>query len=859
VTEQNPYVGPRPFRLEDEKRFFGRSAEIDRLLSLVYAHRLVLLISRSGVGKTSLLNAGLQPQLRGQREFEVLPPTRVGGLDVAGVDPRRGANLYVANAVSTWLTPDEETSTEPTLGSVLRSRPRRIDEEGDALPRVAIFDQFEEIFTAYPALWHQRDDFFAQLRAALREDSRLRVVLALREDFLADLTPLMSGLDDFNPSTMRIEPLGREAAARAITQPLETTDRSFDPEAAHRLVEDLTRIRVERGGESVAAPGQHVEPVQLQVVCRALWERLPPDVSRITTDHLEEFGDVDDALMRFYEQSLASAIKADGVGEKRLREWFETQLITASGTRGTVNRGIEETGQVPNAVVDALEDAHIVSGATRHGSRWYELTHDRFVEPIRRSNREYRANRRNRLTLIVGLLSLVALAALAALAVAAFAVRDGPVPVPMPALEVLPADSLAEPGNFGEVFIGETATQEAVISNIGDAVAPISIGITGADEFKITENDCGQELQPGSQCRFTVQFEPTALAGFSARLSINQGQEPPAVRADIGLVGVGIGPSVSVSRDSIAFGEVILPGFLDAEVEVRNNGRIPLVITDVGVGTEEFLVESACIGLLDPGQMCTIVVRFEPSSIGSFTDSLVVDYERLESSFVSLSASATSAQVEVGPGSIDFGTVRLGEEAPSQFTIRNSGTAAIVLGELDLVAGERAGFAISQCPVARLLPNESCVVDVVFSPESEGSSEARVMLALQDDIGRQVETRDVALVGRGGVPRLDVSPTFLGWAECFSECGVERFSQDVTLINQGTAAPGIFDARIVGSDADAFILSVEDGCLSLPPDQGCLIEVTYIGTFGAEEVAQLVVSFGTDQASVELSGVDVIG
>ena len=53
--------------------------------------------------------------------------------------------------------------------------------------------------------------------------------------------------------------------------------------------------------------GDYVEPVQLQVACQSLWQNLPGDVTVITADHLQAFGDVEEALKRFYETALEMA------------------------------------------------------------------------------------------------------------------------------------------------------------------------------------------------------------------------------------------------------------------------------------------------------------------------------------------------------------------------------------------------------------------------------------------------------------------------------------------------------------------------------------------------------------------------
>ena len=93
---------------------------------------------------------------------------------------------------------------------------------------------------------------------------------------------------------------------------------------------------------------------------------------------------VDQALADFYERVLAEvlALHRGAVTEQELRAWFSSELITEAGTRGLVYQGQERTGSLPNAVVRDLEARFLVRAVARAGGVWYELVHDRFVQPI---------------------------------------------------------------------------------------------------------------------------------------------------------------------------------------------------------------------------------------------------------------------------------------------------------------------------------------------------------------------------------------------------------------------------------------------------------------------------------------------
>jgi hypothetical protein len=387
--DDNPYVGPRPFEDTDRRSFFGRESEIREMLSLVVAERVVLLYAASGAGKTSLLQAGLIPLLQ-EEGFEVFPVARVRAA-IPEEELASARNVYSLGALIAW---DGEPAdrAQPSLADFLARRPHPRDASGFADPRALIFDQFEELFTAHPSYWRQRQDFFVQLAEALDADPLLRVVLAIREDYVASLDPFAELLPGDLRTRFRLGRLGPEQALGAVVKPLEGTRRNYAEGVAEKLVSDLLTFRVDTGsGSPVEVEGEFVEPVQLQVSCQSLWAELPPEVDEITEEHLRTFGDVDEVLRRFYDDAVFAAAAAARVRERRLRGWIEEAFITSVGTRNTIYRSSETTATIPNAAIDELENRHLIRAEFRAGARWYELTHDRFIEPIQTSNARFRA------------------------------------------------------------------------------------------------------------------------------------------------------------------------------------------------------------------------------------------------------------------------------------------------------------------------------------------------------------------------------------------------------------------------------------------------------------------------------------
>ena len=396
----NPYIGPRTFRREEGHKFFGRDSEARDLTALIISNRLVLFYAPSGAGKSSLLNTRIGPMLT-QEGFEVLPTTRVSGY----TDRQAQAdNIYVYNLL---LSLNQTETEAPELASLSLADflDNLVQPMGDGYqyaphytypaatefkPRVLIIDQFEEIVTTNAAQWQQRADFFSQISEALKLDDQLWIVLAMREDFVAQFDPYLH----LTPNRLRhryyMERLTPAAAFQAITQPV-AQRRPFAEDAAQRLVENLRRVPEDNGEFRLE---QFVEPVQLQAVCYQMWQKIAQAPgTTITVADVERFADVETALSNFYEETIKNTVAETGVSETELRLWFDNELITDAGTRNLVFRGEDKTGSLATDVADVVRSQFILGQVVRSAGTWYELVHDRFMPAIGVANRAWREER----------------------------------------------------------------------------------------------------------------------------------------------------------------------------------------------------------------------------------------------------------------------------------------------------------------------------------------------------------------------------------------------------------------------------------------------------------------------------------
>ena len=384
-TDRQPYVGLRPFRREDGQKFFGRVSESAELWALWQAAPVTVVTGPSGVGKTSLLQAGLLPRLRSM-QADVLPIGRVSRVSAFPMAALPEHNPYTLALLSAW-SPGEPTTrlSRLTVHDFLRERGGRSDSRGDRLRTFAAIDQAEKLFWDIDRRDPYRQAFIEELADALGGQPHLRLLLSIRQDSLDDLSRYQQDLG--NPVTYAVRPLAAAAAVEAMQRPIEQTGYSLIPGVAEELVGNL-RVPGSPNAESRSgAPADHdVEPALLQAVCAGFWAALPARVHRIGFHELHQYGDVSQLLTRFCARAAGSVADQQGRSAAELRSWLQRTFTTESGTRNTAYEGQAETAGMPNAVVRALEDWHVLKAIRRSGRRRYELQHDCLVGPVRRAN-----------------------------------------------------------------------------------------------------------------------------------------------------------------------------------------------------------------------------------------------------------------------------------------------------------------------------------------------------------------------------------------------------------------------------------------------------------------------------------------
>jgi CHASE2 domain-containing sensor protein len=392
-TTGGPYVGLDYFVEDDAGLFFGRDGERKRIIGNLRASRLTLLYAESGVGKTSLLRAGVSARIR-----------QLAARSVA----ERGSARYVPVVFSSWRN-------DPTSGLIAAIeaavRPLLADDQELALPRDAledaiehaakavdatplvILDQFEEHFLYGP---DGDGGFDADLARCLnRRDLRANFLISIREDAYSQIgLRFKARIPDVYGNYLHLDFLDEDAAREAVEKPLASFNGRLDADAPRFEVEpalvDAVVEQVRRGRVSIGDDGSpdveaggpaRVETAYLQLVMKRLWdEEVAAGSHRLRLETLGRLGGAD-TIVRGHLDDVLAKLPSDQRDAAAAGFRF---LVTSSGRKIALSS--EELREFSDADAAALEPAleHLererilrpIPSEERGGVARHEIYHD---------------------------------------------------------------------------------------------------------------------------------------------------------------------------------------------------------------------------------------------------------------------------------------------------------------------------------------------------------------------------------------------------------------------------------------------------------------------------------------------------
>ena len=353
-----PFHGLAPFTTDDRGTLYGRDRELARITELVLYRRLVIVTAPSGVGKTSLLRAGVVPRLAAL------------SLDVHYASCRT----------------DDDAALSATLASA--AAPPAADERDAARPVVVLVDQIEaalESTAGAPSATgvgaaHLLDAVIAR---ALPRGS-VHAVLSVREDFLAWLLDRLPDRGEGAP-IVRVGPLDEDGARDAIVRPLAERGLAIDGDLLARLIADLTAAGARLGRELGWATPAPVYPPHLQLACSVLHDGLSVGETTLTLRHYDALGGFDSIVGEHLERVLDELTAGDGaIARELFLALVSSTHLRSARTEGELVDAIGEPHRARLAVVlETLQRQGLVVRTRRaDGELVWELIHDSLVPRV---------------------------------------------------------------------------------------------------------------------------------------------------------------------------------------------------------------------------------------------------------------------------------------------------------------------------------------------------------------------------------------------------------------------------------------------------------------------------------------------
>ena len=398
---ENPWPGLRSYDESEQDFFYGRPREAAELLRLVKRDVLTVFFGISGIGKSSVLKAGLFPLLRreGYLPVHIRLDFADPELDLAG-GLRRSVEKDVADRklkVEMLGAPFASVGEETLWECFHRLR---VWDHADLLTPVLVLDQFEELFTlgAAPGAVAAVRAFVGELADLVEnqipepvrrqieatrqhptfsyDQQPCRIILSLREDYLANLESLVPEMPALSKrNRFRLLPMNSAQALEAVVKPGRAL---VTREVAQKIVNSIAVTRRTYTADAVpadaaAASSGEIEPFLLSLVCRELNNRRRErKLAQISAELVDEAQS--GILSAFYERCFAGVPPA-------VRVFVEDELVGPTGYREmvAVERALGKPGVTREAIDNLVSQRLLRIEEDRHGVQRVELTHDRLT------------------------------------------------------------------------------------------------------------------------------------------------------------------------------------------------------------------------------------------------------------------------------------------------------------------------------------------------------------------------------------------------------------------------------------------------------------------------------------------------
>lgn len=353
--DATPYKFLSPYEITDQAVFHGRDQEAERLLAEVLHRPYVVLSGPAGVGKTSLVNAGLSPRLIRARHRVVTIR------DYSSGDPVQSLLRAVAGSWPSDVDSEHVNDLQGLIAALL---------EHDSRPLVVVFDAFERFLQTASA--DRLAAFITQFATCVSSFDARRVclLLVIRQDALGGLGSFQAQTERIFHSVFALDWMTVDEARQAITQPLlqHTPQIEYDPAFLHdRLLPDL----------QISPEDKRVNPTHLQIVCSELYQAARQADAQVIGADFYPVGGARAILSRHLDKQLHDSYSEQyDTARALLRE-----MVSPAGERifQTLTR-LADTVPAPAETIQTildglLKDGMVEARAMPDGSVAFSLSH----------------------------------------------------------------------------------------------------------------------------------------------------------------------------------------------------------------------------------------------------------------------------------------------------------------------------------------------------------------------------------------------------------------------------------------------------------------------------------------------------
>ena len=367
LNANNPFIGANTYEEKDQTLFKGRDKEISDIGFNVFAEPVFLVYGESGVGKSSLVQAGLYQWM-----------------------DNRESNLYY------WDCAEEKGPDKvwDYVFNKFNDLPKRQVKSEDRSHQVICFDSFERVFEQTVTSSETRKNF-SVLSKLILETLDTSVVLMMRSEWLARLELYERLLPNNLKARYRIDPLSIKSAQKVIVDVAENNLHPFDDTGAEWVINKITY-----------AEDEFVDLTIMQIVCQWIWNKAEESGRNIDKpidkEWLEELNYskkespiVEASIKAVYEEKLNVLPSTNGKeAEKKFRDWLGTAFTINDANEIAPKVILRDLTPSFQPTINALEASHIlrrveVRTKTKAAPDLFELAHNLWVKVISDSNEAY--------------------------------------------------------------------------------------------------------------------------------------------------------------------------------------------------------------------------------------------------------------------------------------------------------------------------------------------------------------------------------------------------------------------------------------------------------------------------------------